>query len=168
MSSRGPHGGEPGIGQKRPASSSNALQIDPYCGRLAINRTRLRGVSRALETCWKDKYLLLGIVALVIYGVMRLRLQIPFAFLFATSSARQVVGQCPSYTEYSKVYAMNSWRRSGIDVIFPEPAWNAVRGPARSPIYAARPRLQDLHKFRGGSKSAIRSVPRVAKLFARM
>ena len=109
MSSRGPRGGEPEAGRKRPTSSSDALQVDSYGGRLATDRTRWHGASRALEKCWNGKCLL-GVVALVIYGIMRLRLQIPFALLFATSATKRVLGQCPSYTEYSKVHTMNSCR----------------------------------------------------------
>lgn len=108
MSSRGPRSGEPEAGRKGPASSSNTL---PHCGRLVTGRTGWHGVSRALKAGWKGKYLLLGTVALVIYGIMRPRLQIPFALLFATSATKQVVGQCPSYTEYSEVHTMNSRQR---------------------------------------------------------
>ena len=113
MSPRGPHGGESEAGEKRLASSSDVLfQADLDCGGLTADwRTRWHGVGHAPKVLWKNKYLLSGTAVLIIYGIMRLRPHVSFALLLATSATRPVVGQCPSYTEYAKVDALNSFLR---------------------------------------------------------
>lgn len=102
MSPRGPYG-EGSTVEKRLASSSNVLQVDLDCGGLTAGRTRWHEVTRAPELRWQNKYLLPGTVALIIYGIIGLRLHVPFALLFATSGTKPVAGQCPSYADYSKV-----------------------------------------------------------------
>ena len=102
MLPRGQHGGEP-AGEKKLASSNILLD----CGRLTTNHTRWHVVSRVLKVHRKNKYLL-GTLALIVYGIMRLRFHVPLALLFVTSATKPAVGQCPSYTEYSQVDALNS------------------------------------------------------------
>jgi hypothetical protein len=108
MLSRGPHGGG-STGEKKLASSSDIfLQPDLDCGRLTADRTRWwYGVSRIPKVRWKSKYLLAGTVALIVYGIMRLRLHVSLALLLVASATEPVVEQCPSYTEYSKVDALD-------------------------------------------------------------
>ena len=109
MLSRGPHGGG-SAGEKNLVSSSDIfLQADPNCGRFAADRMGWHRVSRVPEVHWKNKYLLPGTLALIIvYGIMRLRLHVPLTLLLVTPATKPMVGQCPSYTEYSKVEASNS------------------------------------------------------------
>jgi len=167
MSPRSSQGG--GLtGEKKLVSSLGVLfRIDLYRGRLTADRTRSHGVSRAPKVRWQNKYLLPGISALVIYGIMRLRLCVPFVLLLATAATKPVVGQCPSYTDYSKVETLWILFYTGIDVMSPGPSWNAVQWSTRSPIYAAGPRMQNLHESRGGSKSVVHDIRCVAKRRAR-
>ena len=85
-------------------------QIFSYlnCRELTANCRRLHGVAQAPRACWQNKYLLPGTVALVIYGTMRLWFHVPFAYFLAASVAKQVAGQCSSYTEYSQVGTLDS------------------------------------------------------------
>ena len=108
MASRGPHSGG-SAGQKWLASSPDIpLRPDPSHGKLAAGRREWNGVARAPGVRWKNRYLLPGTVALTIYGVMRLWFHMPFALLLATLATKPVTGQCPSYTEYSKVKILYS------------------------------------------------------------
>ena len=114
MSLRGPHSGG-STGEKKLASSSDIfLQPNLDSGRLNSNRTRWHGVGRVPKLHWKNKCLLPVSVALIFYGIMRLRLHVPLALLFVTSATEPVIESCPSYTEYSKVdtsYSCPRWHK---------------------------------------------------------
>jgi len=116
---------------------------------------------------WQNKYLLPGAAALVIYSAMRLWFHALSANLLATLATTPVVGQCPSYAEYSKVGTLRS-NPHMVPTLSLEPSRNAVGGPTGSPIYAAGPHLSDLHKFRSGSKPVVCGEISVADSRARM
>ena len=65
-------------------------------------------IRRGSKVRWQNTYLLPGVVALVVYGTMRLWFYAPFAYLLTTFATKPVVGQCPSYTVYSEVGTLDS------------------------------------------------------------
>jgi len=80
-------------------------QIFSYlnCEKLTANCRRWHGAKWSPNVCWQNKYLLPGVAAVVICGTMHLWFHILLTNLFAALATKPVAGQCPSYTEYSKV-----------------------------------------------------------------
>lgn len=104
MPSRGPYGKGPAGGEVLASQSEVQLQSDPNRGKVtAHHRRSWHWTGKASEVRWKNKYLLPGTIVLVIYTVMGYWLHVPFRLSFAIFATEPVAGQCPSYTEYSKV-----------------------------------------------------------------
>lgn len=122
-------------GDKRLISSSGTL---PQPANLNYGWHRVKQGPKAR---WQNKYLFPGIVALVIYATMRLWSRIQFVLLFVTLGKRPVAGQCPSYTEYSKVEISNALSTRSIDTMSPGFSWDAVARCTGSPVYATGHRL---------------------------
>jgi len=103
MLSRGPHDGGSAEEKWLASSSDTLLRPDSNHRKLTAGYRQSHVVARTPKTRWQNKYLFPGTAVLTIYGAMRLWFHVPFALLYATLVTKPVTGQCPSYTEYSKV-----------------------------------------------------------------